>query len=377
MYLRHAFYVFDVRRGPDEYSKEWWYLCRRIVFPLCDENGRLVAFAGRSTDDKNCIKKAAKYLNTSAKKGFDKGSFLYNLDKAKEAILKEGFVFVVEGYKDAAAMYAASFHNVVALDTAHMTKEQFELLKKYTNKVYLLLDGDEAGRKGMLEIEKDYGHRFKEMRRLMLPDGEDPFSLYCRLGRPEFQEYIKYLMSMPDLAEEMLLAVSIKYGISSICNVSGYECYLSEYVATEINILDCPFTNEEHAKILKLLGKSEGRVKNFPPHLTLIANELLNKHKQRVEGMFEAMLRRNPLEELEVHQADCVKKYLYLYLKHRLEGQIRDLIASQISTNTEEKDWNALKKTMKYKLGLLEGVKKELKELDNRFLDAFALKRCA
>ena len=102
----------------------------RVIFPIRDEAGQLIAFAARRLADGNPDE--PKYINTSTAGGDKKSDHLYALNRAKEAIVREGFVFVVEGYKDAIAMHAAGLTNTVALCGTALTGGQVELLKRYT-----------------------------------------------------------------------------------------------------------------------------------------------------------------------------------------------------------------------------------------------------
>lgn len=119
---------------------------RRIMFPLCDQNGQIVAFSGRIYRDDG----SAKYINSKETKIFKKGEILYNYHNAKEQVKKVGYIIVVEGYMDAIRLASQGINSVVALMGTSMTKEQVELLKKLKTNVILCLDSDLAGIKAMI-----------------------------------------------------------------------------------------------------------------------------------------------------------------------------------------------------------------------------------
>ena len=119
---------------------------RRIMFPLWDLNGQVVAFSGRIYRDDG----SAKYINSKETKIFKKGENLYNYHNVKEQVKKFGYIIVVEGYMDAIRLASQGINSVVALMGTSMTKEQVELLKKLKTNVILCLDSDPAGIKAMI-----------------------------------------------------------------------------------------------------------------------------------------------------------------------------------------------------------------------------------
>lgn len=126
--LTPAYLDFEVGQSPVNVPKEWYAMRNRVIFPIRNEAGQLIAFAGRKLTDDNPDE--PKYINTSTANGYKKSENLYALYRAKEAITRQGFVFVVEGYKDTIAMHAAGFTNTVALCGTALTTGQIALLQK-------------------------------------------------------------------------------------------------------------------------------------------------------------------------------------------------------------------------------------------------------
>ncbi len=165
----------------------------RIIFPIRDANGKLVGFAGRTTfnptqEQKKHIKK---YMNSSSDGLYKKNETLYGLFQASNAIRNEGFCFLNEGYKDVLAMVAAGYPNSVAQCGAAFTNDQALLLKKYTSRVAVLMDADERGRNIAAEAIKVLQKNGIQTCDLVLPPGEDPDSLFRRLGRKSFRAIIR------------------------------------------------------------------------------------------------------------------------------------------------------------------------------------------
>lgn len=117
----------------------------RLMFPIWDVKGRAIGFGARALDDS-----LPKYLNTPQTALFDKGGTLYALDRAYDAIRREGAAVIVEGYMDAIAAHQHGFANVVASMGTALTERQLRLLKRYTRNIVLALDADAAGSEAAL-----------------------------------------------------------------------------------------------------------------------------------------------------------------------------------------------------------------------------------
>ncbi|MBM4186522.1 MAG: DNA primase [Gemmatimonadetes bacterium] len=144
----------------------------RLLFPIRDLRGRVVAFGGRSLG-----RAEPKYLNSPESPIFHKGSTLYNLHQAKNAIRKEGYAVVVEGYFDVLRPVLAGIENVVAPLGTALTPEQAALLKRFGPAVVLLYDSDSAGLKATFRAGDECLRHGLRVKVATLPSGDDPDSL--------------------------------------------------------------------------------------------------------------------------------------------------------------------------------------------------------
>ncbi|MFN3396003.1 MAG: DNA primase [Thermodesulfovibrionales bacterium] len=151
----------------------------RIIFPIKNIQGEVIAFGGRVTDDS-----MPKYLNSPDTVIFKKGENLYGLDIAKEEIRKKGFVIITEGYLDVIASHQKGFSNTVAPLGTALTEAHLLRLKRFAKRAIVVFDGDEAGKAAARRsIPVFFGQGFK-MRVLLLPEGEDPDS-FLRKNDPD------------------------------------------------------------------------------------------------------------------------------------------------------------------------------------------------
>lgn len=121
----------------------------RIIFPIHDHFGNTVGFGGRKLDDTN--KENPKYINSADSIIYSKEKVLYGLNHAQKAIKDLGFAILTEGYVDVISMHQNGLENTVASCGTALTGHQARLLKRYTNTVFIMYDGDEAGKKATLK----------------------------------------------------------------------------------------------------------------------------------------------------------------------------------------------------------------------------------
>ena len=160
----------------------------RVMFPVHNISGRIVAFGGRTlrTD-----KKVAKYQNSPESEIYSKKNELYGLYFAKKAIQQQDFAIMVEGYTDVISMHQAGVENVVASSGTSLTTEQIRLLSRFTRNITVIYDGDSAGIHASLRGIDMILAEGMNVRVVLLPEPEDPDSFARKHTATEFQEYIR------------------------------------------------------------------------------------------------------------------------------------------------------------------------------------------
>ena len=183
-------------RGGDPYS----FFRERLMFPVADKRGRVVAFGGRTLPSK-AAEDAPKYINSSDSALFHKGRMLYAESHARAASAEGQPVIVVEGYMDVMACWQAGFKGAVAPLGTALTEDQIVVLWKMTNMPVLCFDGDNAGRRAAARacerilplLKPDHSARFA-----FLPEGQDPDSLLRGQGRGSLQAVLDGALPMAD-----------------------------------------------------------------------------------------------------------------------------------------------------------------------------------
>ncbi len=160
----------------------------RVMFPIQDEGGRVVAFGGRTLSSD---KKIAKYINSPETDIYHKSKVLYGLWLGKKAIQQKNLCYLVEGYMDVIAMHQAGIENVVASSGTSLTIEQIKAVHRFTNNIVVLYDGDEAGQKASdraIPLLLEEGMNVKV---LLFPDNHDPDSYSRLVSAEEFTTYLE------------------------------------------------------------------------------------------------------------------------------------------------------------------------------------------
>jgi DNA primase len=159
----------------------------RVMFPIHGVSGKVLGFGGRILKNNA---KAPKYINTPDTDIYDKSKVLYGIFYAKNAIRKTDECFLVEGYTDVISLHQAGIENVVSSSGTSLTREQVRLIKRYTENITVLYDGDAAGIKAALrgiDIILENGLNVKVV---LLPENQDPDSFVREKGLSGFEEFV-------------------------------------------------------------------------------------------------------------------------------------------------------------------------------------------
>jgi DNA primase len=161
----------------EQYSSSRAYYDRfrdRVMFPIWDASGNIIAFTARINPDKEKILKAGKYVNSPQTELYDKSRILFALNKAKNEIKKQDLAIIVEGQMDAIACHNHGIKNVVASSGTALTVLQINLLKRFSNKFALVFDMDAAGQMAADRGIRECLAEGIDVKIITLPSGKDP-----------------------------------------------------------------------------------------------------------------------------------------------------------------------------------------------------------
>ena len=178
-------------------------LAGRLIIPVIDGFGNVVAFCGRIITDR---KDVGKYVNTRETAVFSKGKTLFNINNLKKLKADKGVteVIIVEGHMDVISLVQAGVENVVASMGTALTKDQARIIKRFSDRVLISYDGDFAGQKAAirgLEILRDEG---LDVKVVALPDGKDPDDVIKTYGKEGYERLLKDAMPLPDFKLNIL-----------------------------------------------------------------------------------------------------------------------------------------------------------------------------
>jgi DNA primase len=209
----------------------------RLMFPICDEQGRVIAFSGRMLVGDE---KTAKYVNSPETPIFSKGRVFFGLDKTKRAILDAGRAIICEGQLDLIACYMADVRNIVAPQGTAFTPEHARILKRYVDEVILCFDSDTAGQKAAARVQESLLASGLAIRVATIPAPHDPDSYIKENGADAFKAlianaqefldfYLNYLCASNNPATEQG-QLAIVQGMAEMVNKTANQILADKYV---------------------------------------------------------------------------------------------------------------------------------------------------
>ncbi|MEK7081622.1 MAG: toprim domain-containing protein, partial [Patescibacteria group bacterium] len=256
----------------------------RIIFPIADSAGRIVGFSGRILKGKS---DDAKYLNSPETELFAKSRILYGLDKAKTAIRQRDFAVLVEGQVDLLMSHQTGVANTVASSGTALTDEHLNLLKRFSNRLLLVFDPDEAGFKAALRGAGLALARGLEVKVAALPEGLDPADLVLK-NPLSWKEALKNAVFLIDFLlarilnkgyDKRQLAKAVEKDIlpyiASLKSRIEQSHYISE-IADKANI-KAEALWEELRKIKPVIGVAENKILKPEAKEKLTKRELLER----------------------------------------------------------------------------------------------------
>ncbi|MBI4282520.1 MAG: DNA primase [Chloroflexi bacterium] len=273
---------------------------QRLIFPIRDASGRVAGFGGRALDDST-----PKYLNTPRTPIFDKGSILYALPQAKEAIGRAGLAVIVEGYMDAIAAHQYGFQNVVASMGTALTEQQVSRLKSLASTFVLALDPDNAGKEATLrslesswqatqidflragrEVFNQRHMSASSLKIVALPAGKDPDVLIHEDAR----EWERLVSEAPLLLDYLFEALPPRFDLNSDDGKRQMVDSLAPFIRGEGN----PFTQRRYIRRLAgIVAFSETDLETYMWR----AQRRTTASRRRATPPAVATARGDPLEE--------------------------------------------------------------------------------
>jgi DNA primase len=174
----------------------------RIIFPIRDISGQVIAFGGRVMDDS-----LPKYLNSPETPLYSKSNVLYCLDQAKEPARKQGYFIIVEGYLDAIACHQYGAKNAVATLGTALTKQHLLGMKRLAQNLVLIFDPDPAGIRATLRVFEPIIESGMKVNVVALPDGDDPDTYFHKNGIEKFKEVLKSSFKLMDFIHSEIVKV--------------------------------------------------------------------------------------------------------------------------------------------------------------------------
>jgi len=181
-------FLTDTGLSIDKNNYKFDRFAGRVMFPIHALSGNPIAFGGRIL---KIVENTAKYLNSPESEIYHKSDVLYGIYFAKRDIVKQDKCYMVEGYTDVISFHQAGIENVVASSGTSLTENQIRLVKRFTENLTILYDGDAAGIKASfrgIDMVLEQGMNVKVV---LFPDGEDPDSFSKKLSKSELKDFIK------------------------------------------------------------------------------------------------------------------------------------------------------------------------------------------
>ena len=217
----------------------------RVMFPIRDAQGRVIAFGGRVLDTR-----LPKYINSPESPAYSKTRTLYGLYEARPAIASQDRVIIVEGYFDVIALWQAGFRETVASCGTSLTADQLRVLARYTKNVMACFDGDDAGRKASLRALEVFLQAGLLGRGIFIPPGFDPDTLVRERGAAGLDE----LIAASELLVDYFLREQARAGKGSL----AARAQAAERVAEMLRLVSNPFEFDLLArKAADVLGVGE------------------------------------------------------------------------------------------------------------------------
>lgn len=314
----------------------------RVMFPIHSVTGRILGFGGRTL---LADKKIAKYFNSPESIIYNKSEILYGLYFAKGDIIKYDNCFLVEGYTDVISMHQAGVTNVVSSSGTSLTHGQIKLIRRYTQNITILYDGDAAGIKASFRGIDLILEEGLNVRVVLFPDGDDPDSYSKKVGSAQLEKYIKentkdFLTfkaemllgdGVTDPGTRVKLIHDIVHSISLIPDQitrSVYSSEISSRFDIDINIINQELAKLRSGQLAKQLNEPavsefivEPPVQKEQPQTAIVESKQTTSHAE--EDLIRILVKYGPYA-VEFEQVDEKGE------RHKGEASVAELICHEL-----------------------------------------------
>ena len=259
----------------------------RIIFPVHNNSGKIVGFGARliRTNDK-----APKYINTPENELYVKSKILYGTYFARHAIDKANECLLVEGYTDVISLHQAGIENVVASGGTSLTQDQLRLIKKYSNNLTIVYDGDAAGIKAALRGLDMALEEGLNVKLVLIPDKEDPDSYVKKIGANEFRNFILH-------NKKDFILFQIETALKEAGNDSNKKTEAVNQVAETISKID----KAEN------FSKQQDYIRQSAQMLNVDESGFTNLVNKFIRNKISIQEKKLPFEEAKVHEENAKK----------------------------------------------------------------------
>lgn len=287
--------------GKNEDGKTYDKFRERTIFTIHSYTGKVIGFGGRAFSPAA----KSKYLNSGETLIYDKSKVLYGLNLSKQAISKADRCFIVEGYTDVISMHQNGVENVVSASGTALGSQQIQLIKRSTNNVTLLFDGDKAGIKATLRSIDLCLKAEMNVKIASFPDGEDPDSFSKKLSTEEFQEYLeKSAINFVDYLIEL-------YKLNNI-NDPTQVIEIKKKIIKSISEIPDVFSREEYCKIYhQKLGIEEVKlIAQVNKARSMVVSSPSRNLSPKKEAVKTKKLSRNSEDKLQKQEEEVLRLLL-------------------------------------------------------------------
>lgn len=284
----------------------------RIIFPIQNQSGKIIGFGARVIGSSD---RGPKYINTPENELYIKSRILYGSYFARHPIDKFDECYLVEGYTDVTAMHQAGIENVVASGGTSLTIDQLRLIKKYTNNLTIIYDGDKAGVKAALRgldlaIEEGINVQL-----VLIPDNEDPDSYVKKVGAETFRDFINQ-------NKKDFILFQLEIALSDAGNDSTKKAAVVNQIAESISKLN---RAEDFTRQQDYIKRCSNILRVDEQGLTALVKKLTIEKLGKDEKKFQ---RNNEEVEKEAQEAEKEDQTLDLLFKDEMNEQavVRALI---------------------------------------------------